>query len=114
MILSDFWTDQAALMDALARFQHRKFEILLLQVLDPDELNLPPAESARFQDMESEEQVEVELEEIRTAYRAAMQHRVGQLAREAGNRAISHAVVNTRNPYLEAIEAYLGFRGRKM
>ena len=114
VILSDFWTDQAALMDALARFQHRKFEILLLQVLDPDELNLPPAESARFQDMESEEQVEVELEEIRTAYRAAMQHRVGQLAREAGNRAISHAVVNTRNPYLEAIEAYLGFRGRKM
>jgi len=111
VILSDFWTDQAELMDALARFQHRKFEILLLQMLDPDELNLPPAESARFQDMESQEEVEVELEEIRVAYRGAMKDRVEQLAREAGNRAISHAVINTWHPYLEAIEAYLGFRG---
>ena len=112
VILSDFWADQAELMDALALFQHRRFEILLLQVLDPDELSLPPAESARFQDMESQEEVEVELEEIRASYRGAMRDRIGQLAREAGNRAITHAVVNTKDPYLHAIEAYLGFRGR--
>ena len=112
VILSDFWTDQNELMDALARFQHRKFEILLLQVLDPDELTLPPMESARFQDLESQEEVEVELAEIRAAYGGAMKDRVGHLAREAANRAISHAVVDTRQPYLQAIEAYLGFRGR--
>jgi uncharacterized protein (DUF58 family) len=112
VILSDFWTDQDELMDALARFQHRKFEILLLQVLDPDELNLPPMESARFQDLESQEEVEVELEEIRAVYGGAMKDRVGHLAREAANRAISHAVIDTRHPYLQAIEAYLGFRGR--
>ena len=34
------------------------------------------------------------------------------LAREAHSRRITHALVHTDRPYLEAIEAYLGFRGR--
>jgi uncharacterized protein (DUF58 family) len=111
VILSDFWTGSAEFLDALSQFLHRKFEILLLHVLDPDELNLPPAEAARFQDMETREEVEVELEEIRSAYRDTVRQRLEYLAREANNRRINHAVVNTERPYLEAIEAYLGFRG---
>jgi hypothetical protein len=112
VILSDFWTDTAEFLDGLGQFQHRKFEILLLHVLDPDELNLPSAQAARFQDLETREEVQVELEEVRSAYRARAQARLDLLAGEANNRRIMHAVVNTQQPYLEAIEAYLGFRGR--
>ena len=112
VILSDFWTDLAEFLDGLGQFQHRKFEILLLHVLDPDELNLPLAQAARFQDLETREEVQVELEEVRSAYRARSQARLDLLAGEANNRRIQHAVVNTQQPYLEAIEAYLGFRGR--
>jgi uncharacterized protein (DUF58 family) len=113
VILSDFWTDTAEFLDAVGQFQHRKFEMLLLQVLDPDELSLPLAQAARFQDMETHEEVQVELEEIRAAYRASVQARIELLASEANNRRINHAVVNTERPYLQAIEAYLGFRGRR-
>jgi len=112
VILSDFWTDTAEFLEALGQFQHRKFEILLLHVLDPDELSLPPTGAARFQDLETREEVEVELEEIRSAYRASVQARLEQLASEANHRRLSHALVNTQHPYLQAIEAYLGFRGR--
>jgi uncharacterized protein (DUF58 family) len=111
VILSDFWTEPDAFFDALGPFLHRKFEILLLHVLDPDEFTLPPASAARFQDMESREQIEVEPEEIRAAYSESVQARIDLLAREAVNRRISHSLVSTRNPYIEAIEAYLGFRG---
>ena len=114
VILSDFWTDPDELLDALGPFLHRKFELLLLHVLDPDELKLPPANAARFQDLETHEEVQVELEEIRASYSESVRQRIEYLAREANHRRASHAVVNCSNPYLEAIEAYLGFRGRNV
>jgi uncharacterized protein (DUF58 family) len=112
VILSDLWTETDQFFDALGRFLHRKFEILLLHVLDPDELDLPAAAAARFQDLETREEVQVELEEIRAAYRESARERLEKVGREAGNRGITHAMVDTRLPYLAAIEAYIGFRGR--
>jgi uncharacterized protein (DUF58 family) len=111
VILSDFWTDQSEFLDALGPFLHRKFDLLLLQVLDPDELDLPSTTAARFKDMESNEEVQVELEEIRSNYRSGVKDRIMSLAREANNRKVDHALVDTQNPYIQAIEAYLGFRG---
>jgi uncharacterized protein (DUF58 family) len=111
VILSDFWTELDDLFDALGQFIHRKFEILLLQVLDPDELNLPAVQAARFQDMETLEQVEVEPEEIRAGYKTNVRQHLDLLGRGADHRRVTHAVVGTENPYLQAIEAYLGFRG---
>src|SRR5580704_13384980 len=70
VILSDFLDDTAALFDALAQFVHRKFEILLLQIVDPDELNLPAFNAAKFVDLETAETVQVDPEEIRANYQA--------------------------------------------
>ncbi len=111
VILSDFLDDTAALFDALAQFVHRKFEILLLQIVDPDELNLPGSNAAKFVDLETAETVQVDPEEIRAAYRAHMEKIVNDLGREADMRQIQHRLIDTRRPYLDAIEAYLGFRG---
>ncbi len=111
VIISDFWTDHSQFLDSLGPFLHRKFDLLLLQVLDPDELDLPAAAAARFKDMESNEEVQVELEEIRNNYRESVRQQIDNLAREANNRKVNHALVNTQAPYLQAIEAYLGFRG---
>ena len=111
VILSDFLDDTAALFDALSQFVHRKYEILLLQIADPDELNLPSFNAAKFVDLETAETVQVDPEEIRTAYQAHMQKVVTDLAREADLRQIQHRLIDTRRPYLDAIEAYLGFSG---
>lgn len=112
VILSDFLDDTAPLFDALAQFVHRKFEILLLQIADPDELNLPAFNVAKFVDLETAETVQVDPEEIRAAYQAHMENLVADLAREADLRQIQHRLIDTRRPYLDAIEAYLGFRGK--
>ena len=111
VVLSDFWDDPDATFEALSRFLHRKFEILLLHVVHPHELDLPGVHAARFQDLETREEIEVEPEEIRAAYRESARRRVDRLAREANHRRITHALVHTDRPYLDAIEAYLGFRG---
>lgn len=112
VVLSDFWDDTGDFLDALGQFLHRKFEILLLQIMDTDEMNLPAVHAARFQDMETGELVEVEPEEIRAGYRANVREQIETLAREAIRRRINHTLVDTERPYLDAIEAYLGFRGK--
>jgi hypothetical protein len=114
VILSDFWSDTDEFLDALGQFLHRRFEILLLHIFDPDELSLPTVNAARFQDMETSEQVEVELEEIRASYRETVREHIEALSREANIRGVSHALINTEHPYLDAIEAYLGFRGKNL
>lgn len=112
VILSDFLDDTTELLDALAQFVHRRFEVLLLQVADPDELNLPSVNAARFHDLETGESIQIDPDEIRASYRENVQRAIDDLAREADSRRIQHRLIDTQRPYLDAIEAYLGFRGR--
>ena len=114
IVLSDFWEDTDKTFEALSRFLHRKFEILLLHIVHPHELDLPGVHAARFHDLETHEEVEVEPEEIRAAYRESARQRTDGLAREAHNRRINYSLVQTSRPYLDAIEAYMGFRGRNI
>ena len=112
VILSDFLDDTGALFDALARFVHRKFDILLLHVADPDELHLPPLTAANFVDLETGDSIQVDPGEIRAEYRTRIERVIAEIAREADLRQIQHRLVDTQRPYLDAIEAYLGFRGK--
>jgi uncharacterized protein (DUF58 family) len=112
VVISDFWDNPDQTFDALSRFLHRQFEVLLLQIMHPHEMDLPEVHAARFHDLETHHEVEVEPEEIRSAYRELARQRADAFAREANLRRISHALVHTNRPYLDAIEAYLGFRDR--
>lgn len=112
VVLSDFLTPPEPLLEALSQFLHRGFTILLLQVLDPDEIELPHSTVARFIDLETNEEVEVDAAELRNAYRQRVEASLQSLAREAEARRIEHQVVSTAAPYTAALEAYLGFRRR--
>ena len=105
--------DRTALFDALSQFVHKRFDILLLQVLDADELNLPARSVAKFVDAETRETVEVDADEIRAAYQRRMRDEINALAREADLLQIQHRLCDTANPYIDAIEAYMGFRGKQ-
>lgn len=111
VVLSDFLgADPAAVFDGLGPFVHRGFEILLLQLTDPDEHTLPDVSLARFVDLETGETVEVEPAEIRAAYEARMRGRNEAFAAEGSRQRIDFTALDTASPYREAIEAYLGFR----
>ena len=111
VVLSDFLgEDPSDILDALGPFVHRRFEILLLQLSDPDERTLPNAPLARFVDAESGEQLEVEPEEIRAAFEKTVRARTEALRRGCMHRRIDFAHLGTEQPFMEAIEAYLGFR----
>lgn len=114
VILSDFLGHEpGAILESLAPFIHRGFEILLMQLTDPDELTLPDAPLARFVDMETGESIEVEPAEIRADYEARMRSKAADFASGGARHRIDFTALDTASPYREAIEAYLGFRKGK-
>ncbi|MGL1489193.1 DUF58 domain-containing protein, partial [Vibrio parahaemolyticus] len=56
ILISDLLTDLTAFFDGLARLQHRGNEIVVLQVLDRDEIELPFNDYVPFRDIEGTEQ----------------------------------------------------------
>ena len=81
-----------------------------MQLSDPEERTLPDVSLARFVDMETGEQVQVEPIELRERYQKAIEDRTEALRSGALGRGVDFAVLRTERPYHEAIEAYLGFR----
>lgn len=111
IVLSDFLgEDPEDILDALGPFVHRRFEVLLLQLSDPDERTLPNAPLARFVDAETGEELEVEPGEIRDAFEETVKTRTEALRHGCLLRRIDFAHLGTEQPFLEAIEAYMGFR----
>jgi uncharacterized protein (DUF58 family) len=113
VVVSDFLgVDVAAMFDALSVFVHRGFEVMLMQVLDPDELSLPDVDLARFRDSETGQEVQVEPEEIRAAYEREVQGLMDALDTQSVRRRISYSMHHVGSPYIAAIESYINFRKR--
>lgn len=113
IVISDFLTDRDRLFDALAQFQHRRYHILLLHVIDPDELRLPDVALARFIDLETKETVQVAPDEIRKAYRQESARDMKALEDRCIKRGIEYRLLDTAEPWQTAIEAWLGMRGNR-
>ncbi|MFN0129957.1 MAG: DUF58 domain-containing protein [Verrucomicrobiales bacterium] len=110
IIISDFFTDLDRFFDAVAQFQHRRFKILLLHVIDPDERHLPNVPLARFVDMETAAELQVAPDEVRDAYEREMEAMTRRLQDESMRRGLEYRVLSTEAPYTEALEAWIGLR----
>lgn len=73
LMLSDLLDDPEAVFRALAHFRRRGHDVVLAQVLDPAELDLPFDGASDFIDLETGERLEADAALIRRAYREAIQ-----------------------------------------
>lgn len=111
VILSDFWGCDDRLFEKLSYFLHKRYEVLLMQILDETELSLPAYGEVRFVDMESQEELRADVSEIRALYQQSLEKYLDRLNSESENRQMSYCRLQTDQAYLQAIEAYLGLRG---
>ena len=110
IIISDLLTDLTPFFDGLARLQHRGNEILVLQVLDRDELELPFNDYVLFRDIEGTEQFYAEPWGFRKAYCAAMQQFITEVREGCGNRGVDHLLLQTDQDPAAALSHYLHVR----
>jgi uncharacterized protein (DUF58 family) len=90
VIVSDLFTDLDAVYDGLNRLRFLGHEVLVLQVLDRDELDLPFDGPTVFKDIEGDEELYAEPGAFRKAYQGAMTDFLDGIKRECGGRGYDH------------------------
>jgi len=68
MIVSDFFDDPDVIRGALARFRHRRHDVILLQVLDRQEMRFDFSQPAPFEGLENEGRLRIDPRALREAY----------------------------------------------
>jgi len=110
VIVSDLFTDLDAVYDGLNRLRFLGHEVLLMQVLDRDELELPFDGPTIFHDIEGDEELFAEPWAFRRSYRQAMQEFLDGVRRECGSRGYDHVRFLTDEPLAASLSAFLHSR----
>ena len=90
VIVSDLLTDLDALYDGLNRLRFSGHEVLIMQVLDRDELELPFNGPTVFRDIEGTEELFAEPWAFRRSYQDAMKEFLAGVRKECGSRGYDH------------------------
>jgi uncharacterized protein (DUF58 family) len=107
VVISDLLCDLDAFYDGLGRLQHNGHEILVFQILDPDEIELPFRDSVLFKDIEGAEQLMAEPWAFRKAYKKAMEEFIAEVARRCRFGGIDHVLLKTSEDLATALSHYL-------
>ena len=95
VIVSDLFTDLNRLYDALNRLRFSGHEVLVMQVLDRDELELPFDGPTVFHDIEGEEELFAEPWAFRRSYQNAMNEFLENVRKDCGARGYDHVKLLT-------------------
>jgi uncharacterized protein (DUF58 family) len=107
IVISDLLVDLDSFYKALGRLQHNGHEILVFQVLDDDEIELPFNDSVLFKDIEGVEQLFAEPWAFRKAYKAAMEEFIGEVGQRCRSAGIDQLLLKTSDNLGMALSHYL-------
>jgi uncharacterized protein (DUF58 family) len=110
VIVSDLLTDLDSLYDGLNRLRFSGHEVMLMQVLDRDELELPFNGPTIFRDIEGTEELFAEPWAFRRSYQQAMRDFLDGVRRECGARGYDHVRFLTDEPLGDALSFFLHAR----
>ena len=111
VIISDLFFDTKSLLSALQHFRHRHHEVLLFQILDPDELSFPFRNWSEFRDLELPDQsLRMDPARVREGYLAALREFLDELKHGCGQMSIDLVSLDTTTPFDQALALYLARR----
>ena len=114
VLISDLLDDADAVIRALKHFQFRGNDVIVFHVLDPDELDFPFERAARFEDLETAEEVMAVPGAVRDHYVREIGELIGQYRRGLGAAGIDYELLSTKRPLELALMSYLSTRARSL
>ena len=114
VVISDFYDDPEAIVDAVTPLRFRGNEIIVFHVLDPAELNFGFTDAQAFEDLESGEQMPVVPASLRKEYQTLVRAHIDALQQKFSEVRIDYSMLDTSQPLDHALNRYLGSRARKM
>ncbi|MBI5761877.1 MAG: DUF58 domain-containing protein [Planctomycetales bacterium] len=114
VILSDCFDDLDPLLKALGRFRHARQEVLLFQIVAPEEETFPFSHPTQFRNLEQAgHKLLVDPARLRKIYLAQFAAFCRELRRQAGNVGVDYHKFRTDEPYATALGAFLDSRTRR-
>ena len=112
-VISDFLDHPEKILDELRPLHGRGQDVVLFQILDPQELDLKLDHSVQFKDMESGQTVNVDPSFTRKEYGERIRKHIADIKEVANGTAADHMVITTDQPLDVALRNYLLHRQRR-
>jgi uncharacterized protein (DUF58 family) len=113
VLISDLLDDPEPIIKGLRHLKFRGTDVVVFQVLDPNELTFPFRGASRFRDLENAEEVTADPESVRTAYLRELASLTLRYDRELRGSGIDYVQLDTSQPLDFALLAYLSARARR-
>lgn len=110
VVFSDFFDDLEHLVAGMRQLTHAGHEPILLQILDPQELDFDFERLVRLEGLEGAGRIKVDPKAIRAAYREEIQRHQDELKRHARALSIDFVPITTSTPLDVALSTYLTHR----
>lgn len=114
VLVSDFYEDPEAILEAVGPLAARGHDVLVFHVLDPTEIAFPFEDASGFEDLETGEQIPVIPEKLRDDYTRLVADHVSTLRDRFTAHRVDYALLDTSEPLDTALFAYLSMRERLM
>jgi uncharacterized protein (DUF58 family) len=114
ILISDLLDDPERVVRALKHFQFRGTDVIVFQILDPDEIEFPFERATRFEDLETSDEVMAVPVVVREHYLKAIGALIERYKRELGGCGIDFHLLSTADPLELALLSYLSTRGRSL
>lgn len=112
IILSDCLDDPEGIFSAIAHFRKRMNDVVLLQILDPTELELSMQAFSEFIDMETGDRLELDPAHARKAYKEELQRFIDSIREKCGVMNVDYRLTSTAEGFDDFIQQYLIDRRR--
>ena len=113
VLISDLLDDPDRVVKGLKHLRFRGTDVIVFQLLDPNELQFPFKGAAKFTDVESADEVTAEPSRVREAYLEAMTGLRTRYEKELRGAGIDFLTLDTSKPLDFALLAYLDARSRR-
>ena len=110
IIISDFFDDVDEILSGVQHLRFGGSEVLLFQVLDPNELTFPFKGTVEFQGLEGGEKLVTRPADLRMSYLKEFNGFINQLRGGCERNGCNYVQVNTATPWNEVLSSYLATR----
>jgi uncharacterized protein (DUF58 family) len=112
IVMSDLWDEQAAVMSALRHFRHRKHEVLVFHITDPNERAFAFKNPVVLKDLETGQEMTVDPRVVRGEFQASFDEYFAGFERGCREALVDYHRITTDTPFDRALFSYLERRSR--
>jgi uncharacterized protein (DUF58 family) len=114
ILVSDLLDDQDDVFRGLAHLKFLRHEVIVFQILDPQEMRLDYEGLIQFEDLESGQRVRTFPQSVREVYQQRVGEFLDRIRKTLGKAGIDYCLLETIEPLDRALIAYLAKRRRLM